>query len=74
MIEYVKGELAELTPAYAVVEAAGVGYGLNITLNTYTAIQGRKDVRLYAFELSVKTLTRCTVSPRSRKGKCSFCL
>lgn len=50
MIEYVKGELAELTPAYAVVEAAGVGYGLNITLNTYTAIQGRKDVRLYAFE------------------------
>ena len=28
----------------------GVGYGLNITLNTYTAIQGRKDVRLYVFE------------------------
>ena len=50
MIEYVKGELTELTPAYAVVEAAGVGYGLSITLNTYTAIQGRKDVRLYAFE------------------------
>lgn len=50
MIEYVKGELAELTPAYAVVETGGVGYGLNITLNTYTAIQGRKDVRLYVFE------------------------
>lgn len=50
MIEYVKGELTELTPAYAVVEAAGVGYGLSITLNTYTAIQGRKDVRLHAFE------------------------
>ena len=50
MIEYVKGELAELTPAYAVVETGGVGYGLNITLNTYPAIQGRKDVRLYVFE------------------------
>ena len=50
MIEYVKGELAELTPAYAVVETGGVGYGLNITLNTYTAIQARKDVRLYVFE------------------------
>ena len=50
MIEYVRGELAELTPAYAVVETAGVGYGLNITLNTYTAVQGKKDVRLYAFE------------------------
>ncbi len=42
--------MAELTPAYAVVETAGVGYGLNITLNTYTAIQGKKDVRLYVFE------------------------
>ena len=50
MIEYVKGELTELTPAYAVVEAAGVGYGLSITHNTYTAMQGRKDVRLYACE------------------------
>ena len=32
MIEYIKGELAELTPALAVVEAAGVGYALNISL------------------------------------------
>ena len=50
MIEYVKGELAELTPAYAVVEISGVGYGLNITLNTYTAVQGKKETRLYVFE------------------------
>ena len=50
MIEYIKGVLAELTPAYAVVETTGVGYGLNITLNTYSAIQGHKDVRLYAYE------------------------
>ena len=34
MIEYIKGELAELTPALAVVEAAGVGYALNISLST----------------------------------------
>ena len=39
MIEYIRGELTELTPALAVVEAAGVGYGLNISLNTYTALQ-----------------------------------
>lgn len=50
MIEYVKGELVELSPAYAVVDVAGVGYGLSITLNTYTAVQGKKDVRLYVFE------------------------
>lgn len=50
MIEYVKGVLADIGPAYAVVETGGVGYGLNITLNTYSAIQGREDVRLYVFE------------------------
>ena len=45
MIEYVKGELTELTPALAVVEAGGVGYGLNISLNTFSAIQGKKEVK-----------------------------
>ena len=50
MIEYIKGELTELTPALATVEAAGVGYGLNISLNTYSAIQGKKDAKLYVYE------------------------
>ena len=50
MIEYVKGELTELTPALATVEAAGVGYGLNISLNTSSAIQGKKEVKLYVYE------------------------
>lgn len=50
MIEYVKGELTDVTPAYAVVECHGVGYGLNISLNTYTAVQGKKEVRLWVYE------------------------
>ena len=50
MFEYIKGELTELTPALAVVEAAGVGYAINISLNTYSAIQGKKDVRLFIHE------------------------
>ena len=50
MIEYIKGELTELTPAMATVEAAGVGYGLNISLNTFSAIQGKKEVKLYVYE------------------------
>lgn len=50
MIEYVRGELAELTPAYAVVEAHGVGYGLSISLNTYSDIQNKKEVKLYVVE------------------------
>lgn len=50
MIDYIKGELAELTPVQAVVEAYGVGYAMNISLNTYEAIQGKKDVQLYVHE------------------------
>jgi len=50
MIEYVKGELTELTPATAVVECGGVGYLLNISLNAYTAIQGKNQVKLYVYE------------------------
>lgn len=50
MIEYIRGELTELTPALATIEAAGVGYGLNISLTTYSALQGKKEARLYVYE------------------------
>ncbi|MBO5156271.1 MAG: Holliday junction branch migration protein RuvA [Prevotella sp.] len=50
MIEYIKGELTDSTPALVVIEAAGVGYGLNVSLNTYSAVQGKKEVRLYVHE------------------------
>ena len=53
MIEYVKGELTELTPAMAVVEAYGVGYALNISLNTFSAIQVMHDVKLFVHEALV---------------------
>lgn len=50
MIEYIKGELTEITPAMAVVECNGLGYGINVSLNTYSAIQGKKEVKLYIYE------------------------
>ncbi len=51
MIEYLKGELAEITPATAIIECAGVGYETNITLNTYSVLQGKKDVKVYIYEV-----------------------
>ncbi|MDR0961700.1 MAG: Holliday junction branch migration protein RuvA [Mediterranea sp.] len=50
MIEYLRGELADLTPAVAVIECNGVGYAVNISLNTYAAIQGKKECKLYIHE------------------------
>lgn len=51
MIEYLRGEIAEVTPATAVIDCAGVGYEASITLNTYSAIQGKKDTKLYIYEV-----------------------
>ena len=50
MIEYVKGAVAELTPTVAVIECHGVGYCLNISLNTFSALQGRQEAKLYVHE------------------------
>lgn len=47
MYEYISGSLTELSPTYAVVEAAGVGYYINISLQTFSAIEGAESVRLY---------------------------
>jgi Holliday junction DNA helicase RuvA len=43
MIEYIKGILTDLNPTEAVIEAAGVGYGIAITLPTYSALVGSED-------------------------------
>lgn len=50
MYEYFKGELASLEPTQAVVDCGGVGYLLEITLNTYEALQraDSKEVKLFA--------------------------
>ena len=50
MIEYIRGELAELTPAAAIIDCNGVGYLASISLNTYSAIQGKKSCKLYVYE------------------------
>ena len=50
MIEYVKGEIAELSPATAIIDCSGLGYAVNISLNTYSAIQGKNTCKLYIYE------------------------
>ena len=48
MYEYITGRIETLTPASVVVEAAGVGYFLNISLQTFSQIGSRTEVKLYA--------------------------
>lgn len=50
MIDYIKGEITELNPTYAVVETAGIGYYINIALPVYSALNGQKNGKLYVYE------------------------
>lgn len=50
MIDYIKGEITELTPASVTVEAYGIGYFVNISLNTYSSLSGQSNTKLYIYE------------------------
>ncbi len=50
MIDYVKGEVAELTPATVTIDCNGVGYLAHISLQTYSAIGDNKTAKIYIYE------------------------
>lgn len=50
MIDYIKGTVAELTPTNITLECGGIGYQLNISLNTYGEVSGKYEVKLYVYE------------------------
>lgn len=47
MYEYISGAVAELAPAYAVIDVGGVGYYLHISLETFSAIEHAREAKLY---------------------------
>jgi len=47
MINYIRGKIQEINPAYVVLDVNGIGYGMHISLNTYTAIQHLQECRLF---------------------------
>lgn len=51
MIEYIRGEIVELTPTRMIMECAGIGYELNISLNTYSAYHGKATGKIYVYEI-----------------------
>ena len=50
MIDYIKGEVAELTPATVTIDCSGVGYIAHISLQTYSAISDKKTAKIYIYE------------------------
>jgi Holliday junction DNA helicase RuvA len=50
MYEFISGKIAQTTPAYVVLENNGIGYLINISLNTYEALKGKNESSLYIYE------------------------
>ncbi|HOD26959.1 MAG: Holliday junction branch migration protein RuvA [Bacteroidales bacterium] len=51
MIEYIKGEIKQLTPTFAVLDKAGIGFYLQISLNTFTELQNLQECTLFVHEV-----------------------
>jgi len=51
MIDYIKGEICELTPTSVCLDNSGIGYYVHISLNTYSALTGKKDTMVYIHEI-----------------------
>jgi len=51
MIDYIKGNITQITPAYVVIETGGVGYFINISLTTYAKLEGKEQFRILVHEV-----------------------
>ena len=51
MIDYIKGKIVELSPAHAVVEVSDIGYHVNISLATYSELNGKDNAKIYVYEV-----------------------
>ena len=51
MIDYIKGKIVELSPAHAVVEVSDIGYHVNISLATYSELNGKDNAKMYVYEV-----------------------
>ncbi|MDZ7848821.1 MAG: Holliday junction branch migration protein RuvA [Owenweeksia sp.] len=51
MIYHISGKLVEVSPTFAIIECAGVGYQVNISLTTYSQLGSSEQVKLYTFPI-----------------------
>ena len=50
MIDYINGKIAELSPTYLVMDNNGIGYGVEISLLTYQALDGKENTKVFIYQ------------------------
>jgi len=51
MYEYIRGNIADISPANIVIDAGGVGYFITISLNSYSQLSGKKEAKLFLHQV-----------------------
>ena len=51
MYEYIRGNIADISPANIIIEAGGMGYFVNISLNSYSKLSGKTQARIYLHQI-----------------------
>ena len=50
MINHLNGKISEILPTKVIIDVHGIGFDVNISLNTYTSLQGKEEAKLYIYE------------------------
>jgi Holliday junction DNA helicase RuvA len=51
MIDYIKGNITQITPTFLTIETGGIGYSINISLTTFAKLEGKNDYKILIHEV-----------------------
>jgi len=51
MIEYIKGSVTQITPTFVTIETGGIGYFINISINTFSFLEGKSEYKILIHEV-----------------------
>jgi len=51
MIEYIKGSVTQITPTFLTIETGGIGYFVNISINTFSFLEGKREYKILIHEV-----------------------
>lgn len=51
MIDYIKGNIAQINPTFLTLESGGIGYFINISVNTFSKLEGKHEVKILIHEV-----------------------
>ena len=51
MIDYIKGEICQITPTFLIMETGGIGYMINISLSTFSKLEGKREFKILIHEV-----------------------